>query len=104
MGADPNSVTVSGHSAGCYMSERMMIAHSDSVKGAGLFQCWPYGIHYVDDLFDDSVTAASLATTSIAEIDSALASGEIADTSNLANNSIYIYSGSQDTTTPSVGQ
>ena len=75
------------------MSERMMIAHSDTIKGAGLFQCWPYGIHYVDDLFDDSVTADSLAAASITEIDNALAASEIADTSNLANNSIYIYSG-----------
>ena len=32
MKADPNSVTVSGHSMGCFMSEKMMIIHSQNVK------------------------------------------------------------------------
>ena len=37
MMADPDSVTVSGHSAGCYMSDQMMIVNSASIKGAGLY-------------------------------------------------------------------
>ena len=37
MDADASSITVSGHSAGCYMSERLMIIHSDIINGAGLF-------------------------------------------------------------------
>ena len=44
MNADANSVTISGHSAGCYMAHKMNIVNSATIKGAGLFQCWPYGM------------------------------------------------------------
>ena len=37
MNADANSVTISGHSAGCYMSDQMQIVHSETIKGAALF-------------------------------------------------------------------
>ena len=43
LNANPNTVTVSGHSAGCFMSHIMSIIHSEDIKGAGLFACWPYG-------------------------------------------------------------
>lgn len=42
MSADPGSVTVSGHSSGCYMTQEMAIVKSESIQGAGLFQCWPF--------------------------------------------------------------
>ena len=103
MGADANTLTVSGHSAGCYMSERMLLIHSDIIRGAGLFQCWPYGTDYFTEVTSDSATASSLSTISIAAIDAAESAGEIAATSNLANNSVYIYSGSEDDITPPVG-
>ena len=37
MGSDPTTVTVSGVSAGCCMSEYMQWIHSDTIKGAALF-------------------------------------------------------------------
>ena len=37
MAAYPDSVTVSGHSAGCYMSDQLAIVNSASIRGAGLF-------------------------------------------------------------------
>ena len=37
LNGDRLSVTVSGHGAGCYMAERMMMIHSSTIKGAGLF-------------------------------------------------------------------
>ena len=104
MGADPRTVTVSGHSAGCLMAHRMNIVHSDTIKGAGLFECWPYGIDYDTELHSASATAEGLARASIADIEEASRNGEISATSNLRNSSIYIYSGLQDTDTPPVGQ
>ena len=101
MGADPDSITISGHSAGCYMSERMMIIHSDNIKGAGLFQCWSYGTDFVDQI--QKSPASDLAAHTIEDIDEAEAEGEISATSNLANRSVYIYSGIQDTITPPAG-
>ena len=35
--ADSDSVTISGHSAGCAMADQMMIIHSSTIKGAGLY-------------------------------------------------------------------
>ena len=62
MEADPNSVTVSGFGAGCSMSELMMIAHSESIKGAGLFQCIPYGVKYDEnEIFSEDATPELLA-------------------------------------------
>ena len=58
MNADSTSVTVSGHSAGCYMAERMMIINSATIKGAGLFGCWPYGIPHSDIIATTPETAA----------------------------------------------
>ena len=54
LNANPNTVTVSGHAAGCYMSHRLSINESDTIKGAGLFSCWPYGGAY-DGQTSDSV-------------------------------------------------
>ena len=95
MNADANSVTISGHSAGCYMTDQMMIVHSESIKGAGLFQCWPFGML---DMTSDIYTTSSedIAQFSINKIDTAEAAGEIDATSNLANNAVYIFSGTQD--------
>ena len=36
LGADPDTVTVSGHSAGCYMADQMHMIHSESIHGAVL--------------------------------------------------------------------
>lgn len=93
MGADASSVTVSGHSAGCYMSEKMLIIHSDTIQGAGLFQCWPYGVGFYDELKEEGATASTLSAHSIQDIDAAAAANQIAATENLATKSVYIYSG-----------
>ena len=52
LNADASSVTVSGFSAGCYMAHRLQIIHSDQIKGAALFSCWPYGTT-IDDAWQD---------------------------------------------------
>lgn len=71
MNADANSVTVSGHSAGCHMSERMLMIHSSTIKGAGLFACWPYGVDFDDIHTSNPDTAENIAAHSIADIDAA---------------------------------
>ena len=100
MSADPNSVTVSGHSAGCFMADEMMMVHSESIKGAGLFQCWPYGVLSRPDLVNENSSAELQAEVSIGQIAEAEAAGKIDPTSNLANNSVYIFTGGEDDITP----
>ena len=82
MGADASTITISGHSAGCYMSERLMIMHSDIIHGAGLFQCFPFGVP-ADDVFmvkESDFPPSDLAAHSISKIDEVEAAGEIAAT------------------------
>ena len=86
------------------MAHRMSIVHSDTIHGAGLFTCWPYGVDYETELHSESATAYGLRQLSKHDIDAAESAGEIALASNLRNNSIYIYSANQDTDTPPVGQ
>ena len=102
MEADPNSITVSGHSMGCYMSHLMSVIESQTIKGAGLFECWPYGAfpNYLP-----SYTSEQLANYSIDLIEEAESRDEIDDTSNLEERSFYIFSGGDtDELTPPRGQ
>ena len=76
MNADADSVTVSGFGAGCAMAELMMIVHSESIKGAGLFQCIPYGVEYDEtQIFSEIATPEFLADISIEKIDDARIEG-----------------------------
>jgi hypothetical protein len=102
MSANPDTITVSGMSAGCYMSELLTFIHSDTIKGSALFQCFPYGIYYYDEYWDTE-TAESIKNLAVPRIDAAVAAGEIDDTANLPNRSIYIYSGLRDGTMYPVG-
>ena len=96
MSANPDTITISGMSAGCYMSELMTFIHSDTIKGSTLFECFPYSVIYYYE-YTDSVTAESLKDLAVPRIDAAVAAGEIDDTANFPNRSIYIYSGENDT-------
>ena len=102
MSANPDTITISGMSAGCYMSERMTYIHSDTIKGSALFECMPYQIIYLIE-FTGNETAEELKDLAIPRIDAAVAAGEIDDTANLPNRSIYIYSGEDDTVMWPVG-
>ena len=89
---------------GCYMAERMHIIHSETIKGAGLFQCWSFGTDIRQDFTAPTLTPEALATYSIDAIDTAKIAGEIDDTANLKNNAVYIFSGLQDTDTYPIAQ
>ena len=43
LNANPNTVTFSGFSAGCFMSHQMSMIYSDEIQGAVLACCWPLG-------------------------------------------------------------
>ena len=100
MSADPNSVTVSGHSAGCYMAQEMAIVKSATIHGAGLFQCWSFEMLDNQDLWLDSATNEQRADDSLQRISDSSSQGKIDAPSNLIDNSIYIFSGELDHETP----
>ena len=62
------------------------------IKGAALFQCYPYSILYYSE-FWDTETGTSLKNLAVPRITAAAAADEIDSTDNLQNRSIYIYSG-----------
>ena len=83
------------------MAERMMIINSATIKGAGLYQCWPYG---TTEELEGNLTAQAWANIAIEKIMYAELAGDIDPTSNLQNNSIYIMSGgASDTDIPANG-
>ena len=43
LGADGDSITMSGFSSGSFMTNIQALVHSDKIKGIGLFSGGPYG-------------------------------------------------------------
>ena len=99
LNAFADSVTVSGHSAGCYMSHKLSIIYSETIKGAGMFACWPY-----DGVYDgqDRRSVNKMAKRAWKAIDRTwdeYADEEyylIDDPANIADQAIYIWSGAKD--------
>ena len=50
MGANANSVSISGFSAGSYMSMQMHIIYSKLIKGAGVMAGGPYMVGRIYDV------------------------------------------------------
>ena len=48
LGGDIDTITFSGHSAGCQFSHTMQVIHSDVIKGAALMECGPYSTDLAD--------------------------------------------------------
>ena len=44
------NVTISGHSAGAYMTHQMHVIFSKSFKGAGLFAGGPYAVGSIENV------------------------------------------------------
>jgi len=55
-----HTVTMSGHGAGCFMAQQYAIIYSGEVDGLALFNCWPYGVNYQDELIDGGKTEDEL--------------------------------------------
>ena len=79
LNAFANTITVSGYSAGCFTSHLMAITNSSTIKGAGLFACWPYGDY--DGISDRS--ASNVAKASLATIEENEKNNKIDPTSNI---------------------
>ena len=48
LGGDPDTITLSGMSAGSYMSNTLHLIMSDTIKGVGLYEGGPYGTNLYD--------------------------------------------------------
>jgi len=82
LNGDPDQVTMSGFSAGCFMAHQMSIIYPDEVNGAVLTCCWSYGDKNTFDGVD--TTAADLGAASISLIDTNENAGSIGSTSDIA--------------------
>jgi hypothetical protein len=56
LGADADSITMSGFSSGAFMTNIQAIIHSDKIKGIGLLNGGPYGTWFGNYFNSDSKT------------------------------------------------
>lgn len=100
---DPTGITVSGVSSGAYMAGQVHVAFSDRISGAGLVAGGPYGCATGSIAF----ALQRCMETSLGEPDPAAlvarakaqaAAGRIAPLGNLADDRIYVFSGTKDRT------
>ncbi|MGA9575028.1 MAG: PHB depolymerase family esterase [Lysobacterales bacterium] len=100
---DPDRITVSGISAGGMMAHQLHIAYSDLFSGAGIIASGPFGCA-------DGTLATAMArcmgssdipipVSDLAEsIRTAQAQGLVADTENLADDPVWLFHGTLDST------
>jgi poly(3-hydroxybutyrate) depolymerase len=100
---DTGRVTVSGLSAGGAMAQQLHIAYSDVFSGAGIIAGVPFGcadnslgtaMSRCTGKTDDSLSVEELA----AGIKTAAGDGNIASTENLADDRVWLFHGTLDTT------
>jgi poly(3-hydroxybutyrate) depolymerase len=100
---DADRVTVSGISAGAHMAQQLHIAYSDLFSGAGIVSGGPYGcadnslITAMSQCMDNTDEPLPLADL-LAGIRTAAAEGKIADTGNLADDRVWLFHGTLDST------
>ena len=110
LNANPNTVTVSGFSAGCYMSHKLSIIYSETIKGAGMFACWPYaGVYDGQDRrsVNKMANRAKRAIYREWHNDGECEEDEycmIDDPANIADQAIYIWGGTKDDVVAHKGQ
>lgn len=101
---DTSKTTVSGLSSGGFMANQLGIAYSSTFKGVGVFAAGPYMCaghnNYTACMYNASISSAQL-TTMQNSINNYSASGAIDNKSNIANQKVYLFIGTSDTT---VGQ
>jgi len=93
MGAEQDSVTVSGFSSGSSIAMLMHVIYSDSIQGAGLIAGTPYGFGVGTDEFPNIADDSSIYIETAKD----KASKSLIDpTSNLASKPVYIMGFDQD--------
>ena len=86
---------MSGISGGSYFTSVASIVYSDVIKGAGLFIGGPFG-SVTTDAFKGTLTAEEVASNSYALAVEYQEAGYIDQLSNLRDEPVFVYSGSQD--------
>ena len=101
---DTSQTTVSGLSSGGFMANQLGIAYSSLFKGVGVFAAGPYmcaGLNnYTACMYNASISSTQL-TNMQNSMNSYSTSGAIDNKSNIANQKVYLFVGTSDTT---VGQ
>lgn len=101
---DTSQTTVSGLSSGGFMANQLGIAYSSLFKGVGVFAAGPYmcaGLNnYTACMYNASISSTQL-TNMQNSLNSYSTSGAIDNKSNIANQKVYLFIGTSDTT---VGQ
>jgi len=100
---DTDRITVSGVSAGGAMAQQLHIAYSDLFSGAGIIAGVPFGC--ADGSLGTAMArcmAKTDETLSVKELASAIKAaaeqGKVADTVNLADDKVWLFHGTLDTT------
>ena len=108
LGAQPDSVTVSGVSSGAYMAVQLHVAHSRSVRGAGAIAGGPYycaqgslWMAYYDCTTPGIFTPLPKNDLLKLQTDALAQSGQIDPTANLAKAPVWLFTGTHDRTVQS---
>ena len=88
MGADADSITMSGFSSGAFMTNIQAIIHSDKIKGIGLLSGGPYGTWIGNYFNPDSKTLEKDSKDLIAKHQDLVTLKK-----NFKNKPVYIHSG-----------
>ncbi|HEY8099245.1 MAG TPA: PHB depolymerase family esterase [Burkholderiaceae bacterium] len=98
--ADPSKSTVSGLSAGGFMANQLGYAYSATFKGVGVFAGGPYQCaahnNYTACMYNASISSSQLSTMQT-DINN-WSGNQIDNKSNVANQKIFMFVGSSDTT------
>ncbi|XP_070548312.1 poly(3-hydroxybutyrate) depolymerase-like isoform X1 [Ptychodera flava] len=101
-GADPSQISVSGIGSGGYMAVQVQVAYSNSIMGCGTLAAGPY--HCAEG---STLRALGACSDSPQDIDvirlidftySAEGSGDIDPVTGIADDKVYLFSGTSDTT------
>jgi poly(3-hydroxybutyrate) depolymerase len=98
---DTSKISVSGLSAGGFMANQLGMAYSSTFMGVGVFAAGPYMCaghsNYTACMYNANISASQL-TTMQNSIQSFSTAGTIDSKANIANQKIYIFSGTSDYT------
>ena len=94
-----DTITFSGHSAGCQFSHTMQIIHSATIKGTGLMECGPYSMRN-PDFHKPGASTKELETAAINTIEKYANTGAIDPLENLKDVAVYLVGGKEDPIVP----
>lgn len=72
LGANPGSVTMSGFSAGSYMTNQMHVIYSKTIKGVGMVAGGPY---YVGKIYNETRSTDELVENAFYNMDRNMRNG-----------------------------